>query len=73
MDQILEHIVEKSRQARDGSFDCLSTSEQIAAALALNRADWLARIGCTLAGAIWRLDAAWLSRIPDAEQLLNND
>jgi len=38
-----------------------STGERVAVALALNRADWLAKIDYTLAEAIDRLDSDWLA------------
>ena len=67
----LEQIITKSRQAlRADSPDVLSTGEAIAAALVLNRPDWLAQMGYTLAQAIGRLDAEWLDLIPAAAQQL---
>jgi len=44
----------------------LSTGEQLAAALVLNRADWLASMNYTMAQAMERLGSDWLDRIPSA-------
>ncbi|EGD10552.1 hypothetical protein XVE_1096, partial [Xanthomonas vesicatoria ATCC 35937] len=49
---ILQHILAKSRAAAAGELGVLSTGEQIAAALALNRPDWLVAMGYTLAEAV---------------------
>lgn len=66
----LQQIIDKSREARNGEFRLLSTGEQIAAALVLNRPDLLAHTGFTLAEAIDRLGVAWLALIPTAERVL---
>ena len=62
----LNHIVAKSRHAAAGGFGVLSTGEKLAAALVLNRPDWLARMNYTLAEAIERVGADWLALIPQA-------
>lgn len=67
----LDHIVSKSRDAKRGGFNVLSTGEKLAAALVLNRADWLAEIGYTMAEAIDRVGPAWLALIPEAARLLH--
>lgn len=69
-DYYLVHIIEKSRDARNGGFDVLSTGEKLAAALVLNRPDLLERVGYTMAEAIDRVGADWLSRIPQAARQL---
>lgn len=69
----LNHIVRKSRDAKNGSFGVLSTSEQLAAAFVLNRPDWLASAGYTLAEAVERLGAKWLALIPPAARILRDD
>lgn len=68
---VLEQIIAKSRQAlRQDSPSTLSTGEAVAAALVLNRPDWLAQMGYTLADAIGRMDAEWLDMIPAAASQL---
>ena len=64
----LDHIVAKSRHAAAGGFGVLSTGEKLAAALVLNRPDWLARMNYTLAEAMERLGAKWLALIPQASK-----
>ena len=72
-DYILLQIVNKSRDAKNGGFGVLSTGEKLAAALVLNRADWLAGMDYTMAEAIERVGADWLARIPEAARLLENE
>ncbi|WP_372364204.1 hypothetical protein ACCQ07_22065 (plasmid) [Xanthomonas sp. NCPPB 3583] len=66
----LQHILAKSRAAAAGDLGVLSTGEQIAASLALNRPDWLVDMGYSLAEAIDRLSADWLAQIPEAARQL---
>ncbi|ABM39692.1 hypothetical protein [Polaromonas naphthalenivorans] len=61
------HFLGKARDAQRGGRDAwsvMSTGEKVAVALALNRADWLASIGYTLAEAIERTGAQWLEMLP---------
>lgn len=67
----LEHILMKSRDAAAGGRGVLSTGEALAAALVLNRADWLAEMGYTIAEAIQRVGPEWASLIPEAAKLLS--
>lgn len=53
-DQIIDHILHAARMAQAGQFGVLSTGEKLAAALVLNRADWLAEERYTMAEAIER-------------------
>ena len=69
----LDHIVSKSRHAAAGGFGVLSTGEQLAAALVLNRPDWLARMNYTLAEAIERLGTKWLALIPQASKQMADE
>lgn len=69
----LDHIVAKSRHAAAGGFGVLSTGEKLAAALVLNRPDWLARMDYTLAEAIERLGVDWLALIPQASKQLADE
>lgn len=72
-DWILDQIVSKARDAKAGGFGVLSTGEKLAAALVLNRADWLASMDYTMAEAIGRVGADWLARIPEAARMLGDE
>jgi hypothetical protein len=72
-DDDLNHIVRKSRDAKNGGFGVLSTSEQLAAAFVLNRPDWLESAGYTMAEAIERVGAKWLALIPEAERIMRDE
>jgi len=69
----LDHIISKARDAMHGGFGVLSTGEKLAAALVLNRADWLASMDYTMAEAIDRVGAEWLSLIPEAARVLRDE
>jgi hypothetical protein len=66
----LQHIITKARDAKHGGFGVLSTGEKLAAALVLNRPDWLAEMNYTLAEAIERVGPQWLALIPEAARVL---
>jgi hypothetical protein len=72
-DETLQHILTVARYARREGYSVLSTGERLGAALALNRADWLASMDYTMAEAIGRLDGPWLARIPQAARILEDD
>ncbi len=62
-----EHLLHKARDAKHGGHDAWSvqsTGEKVAVALVLNRADWLAEHGYTLAEAIDRFGPEWVEIIP---------
>lgn len=67
------HLVSKCMDAKAGGFDVLSTGEKVAAALVLNRPDWLAQMGYTLAEAIDRVGPDWLALIPAVARELADD
>lgn len=69
----LEQIVSKSRHAAARGIGEISHSEAIAAALVLNRPDWLASMGYTFAEAMERLGTRWLALIPEASKQLQNE
>lgn len=69
-DDVLDQLVSKARDANHGGFGLLSTSEKLAAALILNRADWLASMNYTVAQAIGRVGPEWAALIPTATSLL---
>jgi len=62
----LDHMVGKALDAARGGFGALSTGEKLAAALILNRPDWLAGLNYTIAEAIDRIGPEWLSLLPTA-------
>jgi len=72
-DNVLKQIIDKSRAAKRGDWGVLSTGEKLAAALVLNRADVLAEEGYTIAEAISRVWANWLSKIPAAAQQVTSE
>lgn len=72
-DHVLNQILDKSRTALAGSFNVLSTGEKLAAALVLNRAEWLEKMNYTMAEAIERVGADWLARIPEAARLIAHE
>ncbi|MDH4908286.1 hypothetical protein ACWA5G_09980 [Xanthomonas axonopodis pv. ricini] len=69
----LRHIIGKSRDAERGGFGSLSTGEKLAAALALNRFDWLVQMDYSIAQAIERIGPSWAALIPDAAKQLECD
>lgn len=70
------HLLQKSRDAVRGgeaSWRVQSTGEKVAVALVLNRADWLAGMGYTLAEAIDRTGSEWLSILPAVERRIRDE
>lgn len=67
-----EHMVSKARQAANGGFGVLSVGEKLAAALVLNRHDWLETMGYTIAEALARVGPEWVAMIPAAAKLLKD-
>ena len=61
-----EHILSKAREAEAGGLGALSTGEALAAALVLNRPDWLLAMNYTMAEAIERIGPDWARLIPAA-------
>jgi hypothetical protein len=72
-----QHLLRKASEAKRGGHDAWtvqSTGERVAVALVLNRSDWLAEMQYTLAEAIDRSGAEWISMIPSiARQLTEED
>jgi hypothetical protein len=66
----IEYLVMKVRDAAAGGVNALSTGEALAAALVLNRADWLAERGFTIAGALDRVGPEWVALIPAAAKMI---
>ena len=69
----LNHMLSKARDAKHGGFSVLSTGEKLAAALILNRADWLASMKYTMAEAIGRVGTEWVALIPRAAKMLADE
>lgn len=63
---IFELLVMKSRAAAASGIGQLSTGEALAAALVLNRPDWLISMGYTIAEALDRIEPEWIPLIPEA-------
>jgi hypothetical protein len=62
----LAHILAKTRDAAAHGPGTLSTGEALAAALVLNRPDWLMAMKYTIAEAIGRIGPEWAALIPAA-------
>jgi hypothetical protein len=68
-----QHLLRKAREAMRCGHDAWtvqSTGEKVAVALVLNRADWLAECGYTIAEAIERAGQDWVAVIPQIARLL---
>jgi hypothetical protein len=72
-DSTWETLLRIGRNAQNGGHGVMSTGERLAAALLLNRPDWIAADGFTLAGAVERLGTDWLSRIPQVARQLEDE
>lgn len=66
----LEHLVMKVREAAARGIGALSTGEALAAALVLNRADWLAEMNYTIAEALDRIEDDWIALIPAVARMI---
>jgi hypothetical protein len=76
MTSYYEHLLRKARDAKHGGHDAWSvqsTGEKVAVALVLNRADWLAGMGYSLAEAIDRSGQEWVSIIPQVARELGEE
>lgn len=70
----VDRIVELSRAARAANTPgAMSTGEALTVALVLNRADWLAEDGYTIAEALDRVDADTVQHLRAAERVLQQD
>ena len=72
-----DHLLRKAEDAKRGGHDAWavqSTGEKAVVALVLNRPDWLAEHGYTIAEAIERSGSEWVAMIPQvARQLVNQE
>ncbi|MCC4607289.1 hypothetical protein LL967_05265 [Xanthomonas campestris pv. zinniae] len=70
----LQRTIEVARAAaRLGEPGPLSTGETLTAALVLNRHDWLAEMGYTIAQALDRIDSNTVQHLRDAERALHGE
>lgn len=69
----LDQLLQKCRDAAAGGWNVQSTGEKLAAALVLNRADWLASMDYTIAEAIERVGPQWIAMIPDVARMLRDE
>ena len=70
----LQRTIEIARAAaRLGEPGPLSTGEALTAALVLNRHDWLADMGYTVAQALDRIDTDTVQHLRDAERALRRE
>ncbi|HYG06880.1 MAG TPA: hypothetical protein VD865_10800 [Stenotrophomonas sp.] len=70
----LQRTIEVARAAaRMGEPGYLSTGEALTAALVLNRHDWLADMGFTVAQAIDRIDTGTVQHLREAELVLRRE
>lgn len=73
MNAEFRHMLAKCRDARAGGWGVLSTGEKLAAALVLNRPDWLQEQGYTIAEALDRIGPEWSEMVPAVAKALDND
>ncbi|MBV6843578.1 hypothetical protein [Xanthomonas euvesicatoria] len=70
----LQRTIEIARAAAQlGEPGPLSTGEALTAALVLNRHDWLAEMGYTIAHALDRIDSDTAQHLRDAERALRQE
>lgn len=67
----IEHLLTKTRDAAAGGINMLSTGEALAAALVLNRSDWLANLGYTIPQALDRIGPEWAALVPVAAKMID--
>ncbi|MEJ8815203.1 hypothetical protein WKW77_29325 [Variovorax ureilyticus] len=65
-------LLARCREARDGRIGALSTGEQLAAALVLNRPEWLTQMGYTIAEAVDRIGLIWCSMLLQVQRDLGD-
>ena len=65
------HLLMKTRDAAAGGVNMFSTGEALAAALVLNRSDWLTDLGYTIPQALDRIGPEWAALIPAAAKMID--
>lgn len=68
MTATLDTLISIAKRARGGGYSVMSMGEKLAAALILNRPDWIAALDYTLADALDRVGRDWVGLIPTASQ-----
>lgn len=68
-----KHMLGKARDAAAGGINAMSTGEALAAALVLNRPDWLAAINYTIAEAIDCIGPEWANLVPAVAKEFDRD
>lgn len=68
-----KHMLTKARDAAAGGINAMSQGEALAAALVLNRPDWLAAMGHTIAEAIDRIGPEWAILVPAVAKEFERD
>lgn len=63
-----ETLMHNVRRAANGGIEAMSTGEALAAALVLNRSDWLSSMDYTIAEALGRIDEPWVGMLSRAEK-----
>lgn len=74
-DAEFRHFFGKAKDAKSGgkdAWDAQSTGEKVAVALALNKPEWLASMGYTLAEAIDRTGPQWIALVQPVERALRD-
>jgi len=72
----LRHFLGKAQDALRGGYDAwgvMSSGERVSVAFVLNRSDWLAIMGYTMAEAVGRMDTAWLRLLPQVLRALDDE
>lgn len=67
--QRLEQLLAKVQEAAEVGINSMSSGEALAAALVLNRTDWLAAMDYTIPEALSKIDQDWVFLIPQAARL----
>jgi hypothetical protein len=67
------HMLSKARDAAAGGINAMSMGEALAAALVLNRPDWLAAMNHTIAEAIDRIGPEWAHLVPAVAKEFERD
>jgi hypothetical protein len=68
-----KHMLSKARDAAAGGINAMSKGEALAAALVLNRPDWLAAMNHTIAEAIDRIGPEWAILVPAVAKEFERD
>ena len=70
---LIQHLMAIGRHAREKGIAGMTIGEQLCAALALNRFDWLRQLDTTMAEAIDLIGPTWLAQLPGAALALHHE